>query len=144
MDVRIQRITGTAKLPSYATEGSAGMDLHADVERSVRVLPGVTELIPTGIKVEVPDGHALFILPRSGLVVRHGVTVLNTPGLIDADYRGELRVVLHNFGREPFFVAPDARIAQCIIMPVPQVWWQEVDELSETARGEQGFGSTGT
>lgn len=143
MNVKIQRVTGTAKLPAYATEGSVGMDLHADIGSSIRLLPGATELIPTGLRFELPENHGLFILPRSGLVVRHKVTVLNTPGLIDPDYRGEVSVVLHNFGREVFHVKPDARIAQCMILPIPMVYWQEVTELSHTARGAGGFGSSG-
>lgn len=143
MNVKIQRVTGSAKLPAYATAGSIGMDLHADIDTSIRLLPGATELVPTGLKFELPENHGLFILPRSGLVVRHKVTVLNTPGLIDPDYRGEVSVVLHNFGREAFYIKPDARIAQCVIMPVPVICWQEVDELSETARGAGGFGSSG-
>lgn len=144
MKVRIQRLTATAKLPTYATDGSAGMTLHADVEHSVRLPPGKTGIISTGLRIEVPEGHGLLILPRSGLVVRHGVTVLNTPGLTDADHRDEIKVVLHNFSLTVFHVVPDAPIAQCIILPIPTVQWVQTDSLTETASEESGFGSAGS
>ncbi len=131
-------------LPTYATEHSAGMDLTAALEEAIELAPGERALIPTGISIALPPGYEAQIRPRSGLAVKHGVTVLNTPGTIDADYRGEIKVVLINHGQEDFTVERGMRIAQMVIARHANVKWRVVKELEETERGEGGFGSTGT
>ena len=131
-------------LPSYESALAAGMDLPAAVEQDVILEPGQRALIPTGLAIAVPDGYEAQIRPRSGLAARNGVTVLNTPGTVDADYRGEVKVILANLGDQPFTVTRGARIAQMVIAPVVQALLEEVAELPETARGIGGFGSTGT
>ena len=138
--IRIKRNEG-ALLPSYATEGSSGMDLCA-VEDAV-VEPSTTKLIPTGCFIEVPFGYEAQVRPRSGLAVKHSIGILNSPGTIDSDYRGEIKVVLTNFGREDFSVRKGDRIAQLVIAPVVRAEWEEVDALQETVRGHGGFGHTG-
>ncbi len=143
MKVKIKRLFDGAMLPDYATDGAGAMDLHACINRAERILPGQTTAIPTGIAVEVPVGYGMFITPRSGLALKHGVTVLNSPGLVDADFRGEVRVILHNSSDTAFFINPDAKIAQACIIELPEIEWEEVDDLSDTARGQGGFGSTG-
>jgi dUTP pyrophosphatase len=130
-------------LPSYASTGAAGMDLIAAVEAPVRVASGERALIPTGLTVALPPGHELQIRPRSGLALRHGVTVLNTPGTIDEDYRGEIGVILFNTGSEAFTVQRGDRIAQAVLAPVSRGSWQEVESLDVTVRAAGGFGSTG-
>ncbi|NHN83753.1 dUTP diphosphatase [Acetobacter musti] len=130
-------------LPSYATAGAAGMDLLAAVSGSLSVLPGGRAIIPTGLCIALPPGYELQIRPRSGLALKHGITVPNTPGTIDEDYRGEICVILLNTGTEVFTVERGMRIAQAVIAPVFRVLWNEVDDLDETARGMGGFGSTG-
>ncbi len=130
-------------LPSYATAGAAGMDLLAAVSESLSVLPGGRAIIPTGLCIALPPGYELQIRPRSGLALKHGITVPNTPGTIDEDYRGEICVILLNTGTEVFTVERGMRIAQAVIAPVFRVLWNEVDDLDETARGTGGFGSTG-
>ncbi|HYF06837.1 MAG TPA: dUTP diphosphatase [Acetobacteraceae bacterium] len=131
-------------LPSYATEGAAGMDLLAAVTAPVTILPGGRALIPTGLRMALPPGYELQVRPRSGLALRNGITLPNTPGTIDEDYRGELGVILLNAGAEAFTVERGMRIAQAVIAPVVRASWREVDELPGSARGEGGFGSTGT
>jgi dUTP diphosphatase len=131
-------------LPRYQTPGSAGMDLHAAVADPVVLEPGERALIPTGLTLALPAGHEGQVRPRSGLALRHGVTVLNTPGTIDADYRGEVGVILVNLGPAPFEVARGERIAQLVVAPVVQVEPVEVDALTETERGAGGFGHTGS
>ena len=133
-------------LPSYETAGAAGMDLYAAIpEGGPMVLePGQRNLIATGISIALPQGFEAQIRPRSGLAVKHGITCLNTPGTIDSDYRGEIKVILINHGREAFTISRGERIAQMIIAPVVQAIWTEVDELPQTKRGTGGFGSTGT
>ena len=131
-------------LPAYATEHAAGMDLCAAVEKDVTIEPGKRALIPTGLAIALPEGFEAQVRPRSGLALKHGVTVLNSPGTIDADYRGEVQVILANLGTEPFTITRGMRIAQMIVAPYTRVTWQEVSELPETARGAGGFGSTGT
>jgi dUTP pyrophosphatase len=133
-------------LPSYQSEGAAGLDLLAAVpaDSPVTIAPGDRALIPTGIAVALPAGTEGQVRPRSGLAVRHGVTVLNAPGTIDADYRGELQVVLVNLGRHSFTVARGMRVAQLIVAPMLQVTIRETTDLDETTRGVAGFGSTGT
>ncbi len=131
-------------LPSYATPGAAGMDLLAAVAEPVTVPPGGRALIPTGLRVALPPGHELQVRPRSGLALRHGVVLPNSPGTIDEDYRGELSVIVLNAGAEPFTVERGMRIAQAVLAPVARAAWREVAALPETARGTGGFGSTGT
>lgn len=143
LDVKIKVLFEGAKLPHYATAGAGAMDLSACINRPVKLHPGTTEAIPTGLAVELPDGYGLFITPRSGLAIKHNVVVLNTPGLVDADYRGEIRVVLKNTGNDVFYINPEARIAQMFILPLPRIKWVEVDELSSTVRADGGFGHTG-
>ncbi|MBV9755706.1 MAG: dUTP diphosphatase [Alphaproteobacteria bacterium] len=130
-------------LPAYATAGAAGMDLLAALEAPVTIAPGERALIPTGLLIALPDGHELQIRPRSGLALRHGIVLPNSPGTIDADYRGELQVILLNAGREPFVVTRGMRIAQAVLAPVLRAAWREVDALDETERSTSGFGSTG-
>ena len=131
-------------LPSYATAGAAGMDLLAAVADPVVVGPAERALIPTGLIVALPANHELQIRPRSGLALRHGITLPNTPGTIDEDYRGEIQVIMLNTGRDPFVVRRGDRIAQAVLTPVSRAVWQEVDRLEATSRGAGGFGSTGT
>lgn len=130
-------------LPHYATPESAGCDLLAAIDKDVVLKPGARTLVPTGLKMMLPDGYEAQVRPRSGLALKHGITVLNTPGTIDADYRGEVGVILINLGEEPFTINRGMRIAQMIVAPVIQTLWQEEETLSETTRGEGGFGSTG-
>lgn len=131
-------------LPTYATEHSAGMDLTAALEEAIEIGPGERMLIPTGLTIALPDGFEAQIRPRSGLALKHGVTVLNSPGTIDADYRGEIGVILINHGTEPYTVERGMRIAQMVVERHSTVEWEVVETLDETERGEGGFGSTGT
>ena len=130
-------------LPQYATALSAGMDLKADLEEPVTLGPLGRAMIPTGLFIELPEGFEAQIRPRSGLAAKHGITVLNTPGTIDADYRGEIKVILVNLSDEPFTVNPGERIAQMVVARHEKVEWDEAARLGETERGEGGFGSTG-
>ena len=145
--VRLQRLPHGADLPlpTYETAGSAGMDLRAAVPEDVPVTlpPGARALVPTGLKIALPPGHEAQVRPRSGLALKHGVTCLNSPGTIDADYRGEVGVILINHGSDPFVVRRGERIAQMVVAPVLQVALVEAEALDETARGAGGFGSTG-
>jgi dUTP pyrophosphatase len=142
--VRIQRVgTVDVPLPSYQTSGSAGLDLCAAVSEPVRLGPGERRLIPAGLRLELPNGFEGQVRPRSGLALRQGLTVLNSPGTIDSDYRGELGIVLINHGAEPVEIAPLQRIAQLVIAPVQQVQLSVVAQLSETGRAGGGYGSTG-
>ena len=129
------------ELPAYATEGAAGMDVLA--AEDVSLAPGGRHAVATGLAVAIPQGYEIQVRPRSGLALKHGVTVPNTPGTIDSDYRGELKVIMINHGREDFAIRRGDRIAQLVLAPVTQASWLEVDSLDETARGEGGFGSTG-
>ena len=130
-------------LPDYATAHSAGMDILAAVESDVILQPGERALIPSGIAIALPPGTEAQIRPRSGLALKHGITLLNAPGTIDADYRGEIGVVLINLGQDPFTVTRGSRIAQMVIAPHAQATWRQVEALGESGRGEGGFGSTG-
>lgn len=130
-------------LPSYATCDSAGADALAAIEEPVTLPPGESTLIPTGLKMQIPSGYEVQVRPRSGLALKHQLTVLNTPGTIDADYRGEVGVILINHGNKPFTVEPRMRIAQLIVAPVVQASYELGEELSTTARGSGGFGHTG-
>lgn len=133
------------KLPGYATSQSAGMDLTAALEEALELGPGDRALIPTGISIALPKGFEAQIRPRSGLAVKHGVTVLNSPGTIDADYRGEVKVILINHSKEPFTIERGMRIAQMVVERFSHVNWEVVEKLEENEeRGEGGFGSTGT
>ena len=134
---------GKQPLPAYATEQSAGMDLRADIEQPVTLKPLERRLIPTGLHIALPQGYEAQVRPRSGLALKHGITVLNTPGTIDADYRGEIKVILVNLSDEPFEIVPGERIAQMVIARHEQVEWEQVEELDATERGAGGFGSTG-
>ena len=141
--VRIKRLNnghGLA-LPAYATPGAAGMDVLA--AEQVMLAPGARHAVPTGLAVAIPPGYEIQVRPRSGLALKHGISVPNTPGTIDSDYRGELKIILINHGQEHFTIQRGDRIAQLVVAPVVQARWDEVDELDETARGEGGFGSTG-
>ena len=141
IELPVLRLRDDAVVPSRAYEGDAGFDLAA-CER-VELAPGERALVPTGLAVAIPDGYAGFVQPRSGLAARHGITIVNTPGLVDSGYRGELRVALLNTDpREPFVVEPGMRIAQLVIVPVPAVELVEVEELPDTERGVRGFGSS--
>jgi dUTP pyrophosphatase len=141
--VRFKRETGGAdiELPSYQTPGAAGMDVRANEDRVLA--PGETALVATGFSMAVPPGYEAQMRPRSGLAIKHGITLLNTPGTIDADYRGEVKVILSNFGREPFEVKRGDRIAQMVIARVERALVHEVETLEETERGAGGFGHTG-
>lgn len=132
-----------AFLPEYQTSGSAGADLHAYLAESITLKPMERTLIPTGLFVELPEGYELQVRPRSGLALKYGVTVLNTPGTVDSDYRGELCVLLVNLGSEPFTVQNGDRIAQAVVAQTVQVRFVQTDALSKTGRGSNGYGSTG-
>jgi dUTP pyrophosphatase len=131
-------------LPTYMTAGAAGMDLHAAASDDLRIEPGSIVLVPTGLEIAIPDGFEAQVRPRSGLAVKHGISLPNTPATIDSDYRGEVRVPLINLGREPFVVTRGMRIAQLVVAPVVRVAWEEVAELPATVRAAGGFGHSGT
>jgi len=144
--IKVVRLPHAADLPlpAYATPGAAGMDLLAAVAAPVTIPPGGRALIPTGLRIALPPGHELQVRPRSGLALRNGIVLPNSPGTIDEDYRGEVQVIVLNAGTESFVVERGMRIAQAVLAPVTRASWQEVAELPETARGTGGFGSTGT
>ena len=131
-------------LPEYQTPLSAGLDIRANLDESITLHPLERALVPTGLYVELPEGHEMQIRPRSGLAAKHGITVLNSPGTIDADYRGEIKVILVNLSNESFTINPGERIAQMVVARYEKVEWSAVESLDETARGAGGFGSTGT
>lgn len=142
--VKIKKLRPDAIIPIYATEGAAGFDLHAYLESSYHVIhPGERELIQTGIAVQIPPGYEVQVRPRSGLALKRGITVLNTPGTIDSDYTGEIGVIIINHGDEPYRIEHKDRIAQGVIQCVPHAKFEVVDDLDETERGASGFGSTG-
>lgn len=141
MDIAAVRLDGGLPLPAYAKPGDAGLDLRAS--ESVTLEPGERRLVPTGLAVAIPEGHAGFVLPRSGLAMHKGVTVLNAPGLIDSGYRGELKVLLINHGAEAVSIDRGERIAQLVVQPVARARLVEEERLPDSARGEGGFGSTG-
>jgi len=146
MRLKIYRINKTLPLPRYMTEHSSGMDLFASIDTDVIIQPGGYALIPTGIKIEIPTGYEAQIRPRSGLAYKYGVTILNSPGTVDSDYRGEIKVIMINHGGEPFKVKKGMRIAQLVITRVVHAEIEEVEmaeELNETNRSEGGFGHTG-
>jgi dUTP pyrophosphatase len=143
--VRIHRLHGAEDLPlpSRATPGASGFDLHAAVETELCIAPGGRALVPCGVRIALPPGYEAQVRPRSGLALRHGIVLPNSPGTIDADYRGEIRAILWNTGSEAFTVRRGDRIAQLVIAPVAAAEWREVEDLDETARGAGGFGHTG-
>lgn len=137
------RPASSVQLPAYMTSHSAGMDLYADLAEDRLLVPGERALIPTGIAIALPDGYEAQIRPRSGLALKHGITLVNSPGTIDADYRGEIGVIVINHGDEPFTIRSGERIAQMVVARFSRVEWQEAEELSETGRSSGGFGHTG-
>jgi dUTP pyrophosphatase len=143
--VAVQRLAHSddLPLPAYATTQSAGLDLMAAVQGEVTLAPGARQLIPTGLAIALPAGFEAQVRPRSGLALKHGITVLNSPGTIDADYRGEVQVLLINHGEAPFVIKRGDRIAQMVVAPVTQIAWSVVDQLDQTERGSGGYGSTG-
>ena len=143
MKVKIVNRSGF-DLPAYETPGSAGMDVRAALEQPVTLQPGDRALIPTGLRIQLPEGYECQVRPRSGLALKKGITVLNTPGTVDADYRGEIGIILINLSREPFEITPGERIAQLVINQYTRIQWEPVERLDETKRGDGGFGHTGT
>lgn len=144
--VTVQRLPHGADLPlpEYATSGSAGLDLLAAIADSLTLAPGARTLVPTGLAIALPPGYEAQVRPRSGLALKNGITVLNSPGTVDADYRGEIGVILANLGTEPFAISRGMRIAQMVVAPVTRIAWLEKAALPDTARGAGGYGSTGT
>jgi len=138
----IKKLQKNIILPEYKTDGSSGMDLMANVEQTVKILPGEKKIISTGIMVAIPEQYEIQIRPRSGLAAKNGISVLNTPGTIDSDYRGEIKVILINLGKDIFEIKKNDRIAQMIICPIIKAELKEVESLPETIRGGGGFGST--
>ena len=145
LTMQIRRLASAEglSLPCYMTPGAAGMDLHAALQEDLLIAPGEIALVPTGLEIAIPDGFEGQVRPRSGLAVKHGISLPNTPATIDADYRGEIRVPLINLGRESFRVSRGMRIAQLVVAPVVRVTWDEVDVLPGTDRGGKGFGHSG-
>ena len=141
--VLIKRLSPSVQLPSYKTNGASGMDLMAFIEQPIELEPGKSCLVPTGLSVAFPEEYEIQIRPRSGLAAKNNITVLNTPGTIDSDYRGELKIILFNHGNENFQINNNDRIAQMTLTPIIKMELQETDELPDTVRGEGGFGSTG-
>lgn len=141
--LRVYKLNPKAALPGYATAGAAGMDLSACLDEDMIIPPLSTGIIPTGLAVDLPHGYEIQVRPRSGLAFKNGVTVLNTPGTIDSDYRGEIKVCLINLGKENFTVTSQMRIAQAVVSPVLQASVELIETLSQTERGTGGFGSTG-
>jgi len=141
--IQIKKLSKSVSIPKYETQGSSGMDIAAHIEDNIIINPGEKALVPTGFSIAIPKGYEIQIRPRSGLAAKKNVTVLNTPGTIDADYRGEIKVILINLGKEKFIIENGERIAQMVVCPVIQANFEEVKELSDTERGSGGFGSTG-
>ena len=142
-EILIKRLSKDVALPKYETEGSSGLDLAANTDKQIRIMPGKSEIIPTGLAVAIPKNFEIQIRPRSGLAAKSQISVLNTPGTIDADYRGELKVILINLSDKVFVVEKGLRIAQMVLCPVVKATLKEVTELEDTKRGSGGFGSTG-
>ncbi len=142
MEVKIIN-TSPYELPSYATEHSAGMDMRANITESITLLPLKRAMIPTGVFIELPHGFEAQIRPRSGLAAKHGISIVNSPGTIDADYRGEIKIILVNLSDQDFVLNPGERIAQMVVAKYERVEWVETDQLAGSERGEGGFGSTG-
>ena len=142
-EILVKRLSKEASLPKYETEGSSGLDLAACVDKNIEIKPGKSEIIPTGLAVSIPQNFEIQIRPRSGLAAKSQISVLNTPGTIDADYRGELKVILINLSDKSFIVEKGLRIAQMVLCPVMKAKFKEVESLEDTKRGSSGFGSTG-
>ena len=142
--IQIKKLSTSVSIPKYETPGSSGMDIAAHIENNIKIHPGDKALISTGFSLSIPIGYEVQIRPRSGLAAKKNITVLNTPGTIDADYRGEIKVILINLGKEQFVIENGDRIAQMVVCPVVQANLKEVKELPDTERGLGGFGSTGT
>ena len=141
--VLIKKLNSKVKLPRYKTDGSSGMDLMAFIEDSIKIKPQKSALIPTGISIAIPEDTEVQIRPRSGLAAQYCISVLNTPGTIDSDYRGEIKIILFNHGKDEFIINNNDRIAQMILMPIIKAEFEEVEDLPKTLRGSGGFGSTG-
>ena len=141
--VLVKKLHPQVKLPTYKTEGSSGMDLMAFIDKPIKISPKTSELIPTGLSVAIPEDLEIQIRPRSGLAANSGISVLNTPGTIDSDYRGELKIILFNHGNKDFIVNNNDRVAQMVLLPILKMELEEVGQLPETIRGSGGFGSTG-
>ena len=142
-EILIKRLSREVSLPRYETDGSSGLDLAAFIDKNIEIKPGKSEIIPTGLAVAIPNNFEIQIRPRSGLAAKNQISVLNTPGTIDSDYRGELKVILINLSNEIFIVEKGLRIAQMILCPVVKAKLKEVESLEDTKRGSGGFGSTG-
>ena len=142
-EILIKRLSKNVILPKYETQGSSGLDLAANIDKQIEILPGKSEVIPTGLAIAIPKNFEIQIRPRSGLAAKSQITVLNTPGTIDADYRGEIKVILINLSDKVFIVEKGLRIAQMVLCPVIKATLKEVTELENTKRGSGGFGSTG-
>mgnify|MGYP001458023337 FL=1 len=142
-EILIKRLSKDVALPKYETEGSSGLDLAANIDKQIKILPGKSEIISTGLAVAIPKNFEIQIRPRSGLAAKSQISVLNTPGTIDADYRGELKVILINLSDKVFVVEKGSRIAQMVLCPIVKATLKEVTELENTERGSGGFGSTG-
>ena len=141
--ILVKKLDSRVKLPSYKTVGSSGMDLMALTDKPITILPKKSYLVPTGISVAMPKNYEIQIRPRSGLAAKNNISVLNTPGTIDSDYRGEIKIILFNHGSDEFLINNGDRIAQIVLMPIHKIDFEEVDNLPDTVRGEGGFGSTG-
>ena len=141
--VLIKKLNPDVELPSYKTNGASGVDLMAFVDKPIKIAPNSSHLIPTGLSVAFSNNYEIQIRPRSGLAAKNNITVLNTPGTIDSDYRGEIKIILFNHGTKDFIINNKDRIAQMILMPVAKIKFEEIDNLPDTVRGEGGFGSTG-
>ena len=142
VEVKVVREKGV-ELPKYETKGSAGMDVRANIKESITLKSLERILIPTGLKVAIPEGYEIQVRPRSGLAIKHGITMLNTPGTVDSDYRGELKVIVVNLSNEAYTIEPNERIGQFVLNKIEQIEFVEVEELDSTERGEGGFGHTG-
>ena len=141
--VLVKRLNSKVKFPEYKTSGSSGMDLMASVDSPIKIEPNTLELIPTGLSVAIPEDLEIQIRPRSGLAAKSNIGILNTPGTIDSDYRGELKIILFNHGNKDFIVNNNDRVAQMVLMPILKMELEEVDQLPKSIRGSGGFGSTG-
>ena len=142
--ILIKRQSDKVLIPKYETDGSSGMDISAYLDNNINIKPGDKAMIPTGFSLSIPEGYEVQIRPWSGLAAKKSITVLNTPGTIDADYRGEIKIILINLGKESFIVENGMRMAQMVVCPVIKAELETISELSETSRGKDGFGSTGT
>ena len=143
IEISIKKLSKNAILPKYETKGSSGLDLAANISQNIEINPGKIEIVPTGLAVSIPQNFEIQIRPRSGLAAKNNISVLNTPGTIDSDYRGELKIILFNHGKDEFTVNDEDRVAQMVLMPILKVEIEETNELPETIRGSGGFGSTG-